>query len=172
MHKNRFRFRPGALPRTPLENPWRSPRPLSPLGREISPPHFFPSQCIRRIDFRTFFFSAMLCIRGTSCRPVSVSVFVRVCLSVPSRSSTKTAKRRITQTTPHDRPGESSFLMPKISAKFDRGHPLRGRRMQVGWSKSATLNGPWIFFTDNILPTKLGVLRSFFSRASSRRWDV
>ena len=22
--------------------------------------------------------------------------------------------------------------MPKISAKFDRGHPLRGRRMQVG----------------------------------------
>ena len=28
-----------------------------------------------------------------------------------------------------------SFLMPKISAKFDRGHPLRGRRMQVGWVK-------------------------------------
>jgi len=25
--------------------------------------------------------------------------------------------------------------MPKISAKFDRGHPLRGRRMQVGWVK-------------------------------------
>ena len=33
-----------------------------------------------------------------------------------------------------------SFLMPKISAKFDRGHPLRGRRMQVGWSKSATFD--------------------------------
>jgi len=30
---------------------------------------------------------------------------------------------------------DSSFLMPKISAKFDRGHPLRGRRMQVGWVK-------------------------------------
>ena len=28
-------------------------------------------------------------------------------------------------------PRDSSFLMPKISAKFDRGHPLRGRRMQV-----------------------------------------
>jgi len=26
--------------------------------------------------------------------------------------------------------------MPKISAKFDWGHPLRGRQMQVGWSKS------------------------------------
>jgi len=25
--------------------------------------------------------------------------------------------------------------MPKISAKFDRGHPLRGRQMQVGWVK-------------------------------------
>ena len=30
---------------------------------------------------------------------------------------------------------DSSFLMPKISAKFDRGHLLRGRRMQVGWVK-------------------------------------
>jgi len=25
--------------------------------------------------------------------------------------------------------------MPKISAKFDRGHPLRGHQMQVGWFK-------------------------------------
>jgi len=25
--------------------------------------------------------------------------------------------------------------MPKISAKFDRGHPLLERRMQVGWVK-------------------------------------
>ena len=25
--------------------------------------------------------------------------------------------------------------MPKISAKFDRGHSLRGRRMQVWWVK-------------------------------------
>jgi len=32
-------------------------------------------------------------------------------------------------------PKDSSFLMPKISAKFDRGHPLRGRQMQVGWVK-------------------------------------
>ena len=77
----------------------------------------------------THFYRAMLCIRGTSHGPVSVSVCV--CLSVTSRSSTKTAKRRITQTTPH----EDSSLMPNISTKFDRGHPLRGRRMQVGWVK-------------------------------------
>jgi len=34
-----------------------------------------------------------------------LSVSVSVCPSVTSRSSTKTAKRRITQTTPHDSPG-------------------------------------------------------------------
>ena len=27
------------------------------------------------------------------------------------------------------------MLMPKISAKFDRDQPLRGRQMQVGWVK-------------------------------------
>jgi len=30
---------------------------------------------------------------------------------------------------------DSSFLIPKISTKFDRGHPLRGHQMQVGWVK-------------------------------------
>ena len=49
------------------------------------------------------FYRAMLCIRGTSHGPVSVR------LSVTSRSSTKTAKRRITQTTPHDTPGTLVF---------------------------------------------------------------
>jgi len=53
-----------------------------------------------------------------------------LCLSVTSRCSTKTAKHRITQTKPHD---SSSFVMPKIFAKFDLGHPLRGRQMQAGW---------------------------------------
>jgi len=64
----------------------------------------------------------------------SAVLAMALCLSVrPSvcRCSTKTAKRRITQTTAQD----SSFLVPKISAKFDRGHPLRGRRMQVKWVK-------------------------------------
>jgi len=64
---------------------------------------------------------------------LAMALCLSVCLSVTSRCSTKTAKRRITQTTPHDR--DSSFLKPKISAKFDRGHPLRGRQMQVGWVK-------------------------------------
>ena len=49
------------------------------------------------------FYRAILCIRGTSHGSVSV------CLSVTSRFSTKTAKRRITQTTPHDTPGTLVF---------------------------------------------------------------
>ena len=71
--------------------------------------------------------SAVLAMGLCLCLSVSVSV--------TSRCSTKTAKRRITQTNTSRYPRESSFLVPKISAKFDRGHPLRGRQMQVGWVK-------------------------------------
>ena len=39
----------------------------------------------------------------------SVCLSICVCLSVTSRCSTKTAKRRITQTTPHDTPGTLVF---------------------------------------------------------------
>jgi len=57
----------------------------------------------------SFFYRAMLCIRGTSHGPVSVSLCLSVCLSVTSQSSTKMAKRRITQTTQHDSPGTLVF---------------------------------------------------------------
>jgi len=30
---------------------------------------------------------------------------------------------------------DSSFLMPKMSAKFDRNQPIRGRQMELGWVK-------------------------------------
>jgi len=77
------------------------------------------------------FYRAMLCIRGTSHGPVSVSV----CMSVTSRSSTKTAKRRITQTTPHDSSGALVFWRQRSPRNSTGGHPLRGRRMHVGWVK-------------------------------------
>ena len=48
---------------------------------------------------------------------------VCLCMSVTSRSSTKTAKRRITQTTPHDSPGTLVFWRQ------------RSPRMPVGWVK-------------------------------------
>ena len=71
----------------------------------------------------------MLCIRGTSHGPVSVSV------SVTSRSSTKRLNVGSHKQHHTIAQGLYSFLMPKISAKFDRGNLLRGRKMQVGWVK-------------------------------------
>ena len=77
------------------------------------------------------FYRAMLCIRGTSHGPVSVCVCLSVCLSQAGVLLKRQNVGSHKNTTRY--PKDSSFLMPKISAKFDRGHPLRGRRMQVGW---------------------------------------
>jgi len=57
--------------------------------------HILMSSCITR---------ATLASAGVSCRHVSV------CPSVTSRCSTEMAKRRITQTSPHDRPGTAEYL--------------------------------------------------------------
>ena len=54
------------------------------------------------------YYSAMLCIRGTSHGPVSVCTCPCPCLSQVG-VLLKTAKRRITQTTPHDSPGSLVF---------------------------------------------------------------
>ena len=57
-----------------------------------------------------------------------------VCLPVTLRYCIKMAKRRITQIMPHDSPVIlASYLTPKITARFERGRPLRRRQMQVGW---------------------------------------
>ena len=69
---------------------------------------------------------------GISSRRVSICLSVRP--YVTSRCSTETAKRRITQK--HHTIGQhSSFLVPKISAKFRRSHPQRRRQMKVGYAK-------------------------------------
>ena len=77
----------------------------------------------------------MLCIRGTSHGPVSVCLSVCVSLSVTSRSSTKTAKRRIIKTTPHDSPGTLVFWLQRSPQNSTGVTPLRGHRMQVQWVK-------------------------------------
>ena len=63
----------------------------------------------------------------------AVVVCLCVCLShsgiVSKRLNVGSCKQR--RTIAHD----SSFLTPKITAKFERDHPLRGRQMQVGWVK-------------------------------------
>ena len=51
------------------------------------------------------------------------------------------AKRRITQTTPHDSPGTLVFLTPKISAKFDWDAPNAGG---VGQNRRLSTNS-WLY---------------------------
>jgi len=73
----------------------------------------------------------MLCIRGTS---HGLSVRPSVCLSVSSRSSTKTAKRRITQTTPHDSPGTLVFWCKDLR-EIRPGSPPTRAPNAGGWVK-------------------------------------
>ena len=65
-----------------------------------------------------------------------------LCLSVTSRSSTKTAKRRITQTTPHDSPETLVFCCQRSpSPRNSTGvTPYEGAECRWGGSKSATFD--------------------------------
>ena len=80
------------------------------------------------------FYRAMLCIRGTS------HLSVCLCPSVRSWSSTKTAKRRITQTTPHDSPGTLVFCCQRSPRNSNRVTPYGGTKCRWGGSKSATFD--------------------------------
>jgi len=68
-----------------------------------------------------------------------VSVCVCLCLSVTLWYYIKMAKCRIMQIMPHDSQG-SSFLVPKIMAKFEWEQPIQGHQMQVGMLKSLTFD--------------------------------
>ena len=72
-------------------------------------------------------------------RYASVVLAVTLCpsvrLSVTSRHCTKTAKRRITQTTPYDSPGTLVFDAKEISTKFQRGHLQQGRQIEMGYDQ-------------------------------------
>jgi len=80
------------------------------------------------------FYRAMLCIRSTSHGPVSVR------LSVTSRSSTKTAKHRITQTTPHDSPRTLVIWRQRSPRNSTGVTPYEGAECRWGGSKSATFD--------------------------------
>jgi len=70
-----------------------------------------------------------------STRYDAVVVCLSVCLSfymhVTSQQCTKMARHRIMQTMPYNSAGSLSFLPQKISAKFQRHHPLRGRQISM-----------------------------------------
>jgi len=75
------------------------------------------------------FYRAMLCIRGTSHGSVSVCVCLSQVGVLLKRLNVGSHKQH------HTIVQDSSFRMPKISAKFHRDHPLWGRQMQVRWVK-------------------------------------
>ena len=103
------------MSRFPMQLPPTSPWTYNPIPRCVCNRTVIPSILPRTPHF----YRAMLCIRGTSHGPVSVR------LSVTSRRSTKTAKRRITQTTPHDTPG-LSFAGAKDLREIRPGSPPTG----------------------------------------------
>ena len=63
-----------------------------------------------------------------------------VCPSVTSRCSTKTAKRRITQTTPHDSPGTLVSWRHRSPRNSTGVTPYGGTKCRWGGSKSATFD--------------------------------
>jgi len=95
---------------------------------------------IQKHDFLCFlscctrFYRAMLYIRSTSHGPVSVrlSVSVSLSVSVTSRSSTKTAKRRITQTTPKVPPGSLVFSCQRSPHNSTGVTPYEGAECRWG----------------------------------------
>jgi len=79
------------------------------------------------------FYRAMLCIRGT--------IAMGLCLSVTSRCSTKTAKRRITQITPHDSVGTLVFWCKRSLRNSTRVTPNAGG---VGQNRRLSTNN-WLY---------------------------
>jgi len=77
--------------------------------------------------------SAVLHVGTGLCLCLSVSV----CLSVTSRCSTKTAKRRITQTTPHDSPGTLVFWYQRSTWNSTGVTSYESAECRWGGSKSA-----------------------------------
>jgi len=69
-----------------------------------------------------------------------LSVCLCLCLSVTSRCSTKTAKRRITQTTPHDTPGTLVFWRQRYPRNLTEVTPYGGAKCRWGGSKSSTFD--------------------------------
>ena len=96
----------------------------------------FTVSCYSKIQIG--FYRAMLCIRGTSHGPVSVGPSVRP--SVTSRCSTKMAKRRITQTTPHDSPATLVYCCQRSPRNSTGVIPYEGDKRRWGGSKSATFD--------------------------------
>jgi len=114
----------------------------------------------------------MICIRGISHGPVSVrlSVCLSICPSVTSRSSTKTAKRRITQTTPHDSQGTLVFDVTDLReirpGSTPAGAPIAGG---VGQNLRLSTNS-WLYLENGTRYTDGFYAVCLWSYASIEWW--
>ena len=110
------------------------------------------------------FYRAMLCIRGTSHGPVSVR------LSVTSRSSTKTAKRRITQTKPHDSPRTLVSCRQRSPRNSTGVTPYGGDKcMWVGQNRRLLTNS-WLYLENGTRKTHSFYLSRIGSRMRCIEW--
>jgi len=90
----------------------------------------------------------MLCIRGTSHGPVSVSVRLSVCVRLSQVGVLLKRLNGGSQKQHHTIPKDFSFLMPKISAKFDRVTPTRAPNSGgVGQNRRLSTNS-WLYLED------------------------
>ena len=96
-----------AAPLTPLQPPAPAAAkgltlyPLCNAGAFGATPRYC-GRCVVRTQATNSFFTA----RCYASAVLALALCLSVCLSVTSRCSTKMAKRRITQTTPHDSPSK------------------------------------------------------------------
>jgi len=91
------------------------------------------------VDFRLVF-TARCYASAVLATALCLSVCLSICPSVTSRSSTKTAKRRIIQTTPRDTPGTLVFRCQRSPRNPTGVTPYEGAKCRWGGSKSATFD--------------------------------
>jgi len=92
--------------------------------------------CLVVLFARRYVFTARCYASAVLAMGLCLSVFE----SVTSQSSTKTAKRRITQTTPHDTSGTLVFRRQRSPRNSTGITPCRGAKCMWGGSKSATFD--------------------------------
>ena len=94
----------------------------------------------RQITTLATHYSVFFTARCYASAVLAMALCPSVRLSVTSQSCTKTAKRRITQTTPHDTPGTLVFWCQRSPRNSTGITPCGGAKYRWGGSKSATFD--------------------------------
>jgi len=83
-------------------------------------------------------------------RVLAVAVCLSVCLSVTSRCSTETAKRRIPQQ-PHDSPGTLVFCCRKSRQNSNAVTPNEGAKCRLGRLNAGAVAANWRLLTRSVV---------------------